>query len=87
MELIQTEFWEGDLAEECTWQAVVLISKGKKDYRGIGLVEVMWKVLAAILNAVSHPPSPTMTSSMVYGQVAAQGLPPSRPSCYSSLRP
>ena len=31
-------------------QAVVLIFKGKKDYRGIGLVEVMWKVMAAILN-------------------------------------
>ena len=29
---------------------VVLIPKGKKDYRGIGLVEVMWKVVAAILN-------------------------------------
>ena len=38
------------LVEEATWQAVVLIPKGKKDYRGIGLVEVMWKVVAAILN-------------------------------------
>ena len=42
-------FRDGDLAEEATWQAVVLIPKGKKDYRGIGLVEVMWKVVAAIL--------------------------------------
>ena len=33
-----------------TWQAVVLIPKGKKDYRGIGLMGVMWKVVAAILN-------------------------------------
>ena len=32
------------------WQAVVLVPKGGKDYRGIGLVEVMWKVVAAILN-------------------------------------
>ena len=32
------------------WQAVVLIPKGGKAYRGIGLVEVMWKVVAAILN-------------------------------------
>ena len=31
------------------WQSVVLIPKGKKDYRGIGLVEVTWKVVAAIL--------------------------------------
>ena len=41
MELVQTAFWDGYLAEEATWQAVVLIPKGKKDYRGIGLVEVM----------------------------------------------
>ena len=50
MDLVQTAFWEGKLAEEAMWQAVVLIYKGKKDYRGIGLVEVMWKVVAAILN-------------------------------------
>ena len=50
MELIQTVFQEGGLAKDSTWQAVVLIPKGKHDYRGIGLVEVMWKVVAAILN-------------------------------------
>ena len=38
------------MAEESTWQAVVLIPKGEKDYQGIGLVEVMWKVVAVILN-------------------------------------
>ena len=32
------------------WQAVVLIPKGKGKYQGICLVEVIWKVLAAILN-------------------------------------
>ena len=50
VDLVQTAFREGDLAEESTWQAVVLIPKGKNDYRGIGLVEVMWKVVAVILN-------------------------------------
>ena len=29
VELIQTAFREGELAEEATWQAVVLIPKGK----------------------------------------------------------
>ena len=29
---------------------MVLTPKGKKDYCGIGLVEVMWKVVAEILN-------------------------------------
>ena len=38
------------MAEESTWQTVVLIPKGKKEYRGIGLVEVTWKVVAVILH-------------------------------------
>ena len=38
------------MAEEATWQTVVLIPKGRKEYRVIGLVEVMWKVVAAILH-------------------------------------
>ena len=48
VDLIQTAFQRGEMAEEALWQAVVLIPKGKKDYRGIGLVEVMWKVVASI---------------------------------------
>ena len=38
------------LAEEATWQAVVLLPKGGKYYRGIGLVEVVWKSETVILN-------------------------------------
>ena len=38
------------MAEEATWQTVVLIPKKRKEYREIGLVEVMWKVVAAILH-------------------------------------
>ena len=50
VDLVQIAFRDGDLAEEATWQAAVLIPKEKKDYRGIDLVEVMWKVVAAIIN-------------------------------------
>ena len=50
VDLVQAAFQEGKVAEEATWQVIVLIPKGKKDYRGIGLVDVMWKVVAAILN-------------------------------------
>ena len=50
VDLVQTAFREGELAEETTWQVVVQITKGKNDYQGIGLVEEMWKVVAAILN-------------------------------------
>ena len=38
------------LPEEAACQAVVLIPKGGGDYRGIGLVEVIWKAVAVILN-------------------------------------
>ena len=38
------------MAEEAMWQTVVLIPKGKNEYRGIGLVEVTWKVVTAILH-------------------------------------
>ena len=38
---MHTAFQDRDLAEESTWQAVVLIPKGKGDYRGIGLVDVV----------------------------------------------
>ena len=50
VDLIYMAFGEGRLAEEATCQAVVLIPKVKKDFCGIGLVEVMWKVVAEILN-------------------------------------
>ena len=33
VDLVQAAFREGKLAEEATWQVVVLIPKGKKDYR------------------------------------------------------
>ena len=62
VEIIQTAFRDGELAEEVTWQAVVLIPKGKGDYRGIGLVEVMWKVVAVILNR-------RLTSSITFHDV------------------
>ena len=32
-DLVQTAFREGDMAEDSTWQAVVLIPKRKGDYR------------------------------------------------------
>ena len=62
MDLVQTAFRDGDLAEGETWQAGVLIPKGEKDYRGIGLVKVMWNVVAAILNC-------RFTASITYHEV------------------
>ena len=50
VELIQTAFQDGVIAEDATWQAVVLIPKGVRDYHIIGLVEVAWKAVVLILN-------------------------------------
>ena len=38
VELTQTAFREGKLSEEATWQAMVMVPKGKGEYWGIGLV-------------------------------------------------
>ena len=57
--LVRADFGEGLLAEVAMWKAVVLITKGKGEYCGINLVEVMWKVVAAILNG-------RLTASITY---------------------
>ena len=49
--IVQAAFHDGTLAEECTWQAVVLISKGaSRDFRGIGMMELLWKTVTSLLN-------------------------------------
>ena len=50
VEMTQTAFREGKLAEETAWQTVVTIPKEKGEFRGIGLVEVTWKLMAVILH-------------------------------------
>ena len=50
--MIQAAFHEGQLAEECAWQAVVLIHKGGGDFRGIDVVEVIWKIVTGIMNCI-----------------------------------
>ena len=50
VDIFQTAFRLGRLVEENMWQTVVLIPKGEGDYCDIGLVELMWKVVAENLN-------------------------------------
>ena len=48
---MQAAFCDGTMAEECTRQTVVLNPKGiSSDFRGIGLVEVIWKTMYILLN-------------------------------------
>ena len=49
--IVQEAFRDGALDEEITWQKVVLIPKGASiEFRGIGLVEVLWKAVTSLLN-------------------------------------
>ena len=48
--LVSAAFREGRLEKESTWQALVLIPKGIGECHGIGLVEVVWKVVVVIHN-------------------------------------
>ena len=48
--LIQRTFRYGNPPEELAWATMVLILKGKGEFRGIGLVKVVWKVCAAVVN-------------------------------------
>ena len=46
VELVQLNLRDRVISEEAAWQAVVLIPKRGRDYLGIGLMEVIWKVMA-----------------------------------------
>ena len=85
VEMIHTAFREGELTEEAAWQGVVLFSKGGGDYRGIGIVEVMWKAVTVIFN-IRFTASITYHNSF-HGFWAGRGTPPSpsRSSCSSRL--
>ena len=86
VEITQTTFRDGKLAEEAAWQAAVLIPKGKGEFRGIGLVEVTWKLLTVILHRRLTTGINSMLCFTGSGRVAVPGRPPSRPSCSNSLQ-
>ena len=48
--LIRRTFEDGVVPEEVAWTTMVLIPKGRGKYLGIGIVEVVWKVCATVLN-------------------------------------
>ena len=48
--LIQTCFWDRNIPTQLLWSTVVLLPKGNGDYRGIGLLEMNWKVIEFINN-------------------------------------
>ena len=50
MSITKLEFRDGHIPESLTWSTMVLISKSRGGYRGIEIVEVIWKVCALIVN-------------------------------------
>ena len=42
--LVKVTFGDGNVTEEIAWVTMVLLPKGKRYYRVIGVVEVLWKV-------------------------------------------
>ena len=50
MDIIHLMFVTGELVIKCVWAAVVLLPKGGGEYCGIGLLEVLFKVVYIIIN-------------------------------------
>ena len=50
VELVQAVWTHGIIPRQMLWSIVVLIPKGGGDYRGIGLLEPIWKVLKRIMD-------------------------------------
>jgi hypothetical protein len=48
--LIQAIWMQGEIPQQLTWVIVVLPPKGGGDYRGIGLLELLWKVVKQIID-------------------------------------
>ena len=48
--LIQTIWERGEIPSQMKWVIVILIPKGKGDFRGIGLLEPVWKVIEIIID-------------------------------------
>ena len=48
--LIQAFFCEVKRTKECAWMNVFLILNGNGDFRGIGLVEILWETVTKILD-------------------------------------
>ena len=48
--LVQAVWLTGRIPQQLMWVIIVLIPKGGGDYRGIGLLEPMWKILEAIMD-------------------------------------
>ena len=47
--LVQTAFRDCILSTYCTWKMAVILKRGNGDFRGIGLVEVLWNTISGMI--------------------------------------
>ena len=50
VDLVQKEYQDILLSEEAMWKVVAMIPKGGRHFGWTGIIEVLWKTIAAILN-------------------------------------
>ena len=48
--MVQTVWKTGTIPQQMLWMVVVLIPKGKDDYRGIGLLDPIWKAIEVVMD-------------------------------------
>ena len=44
------DIWEQVVPQEVAWETVIFFPKGRREYWGVGLVEVVWKICAKVVN-------------------------------------
>ena len=68
VDILQTYFWGFRLPTELTWKVVVLITQGNGEFRGIGLIELLWKALLGVINwRIGDGRYSSMTCCMAFG--------------------
>ena len=72
--LLQAVWTTGTVPTQMTWMIIVLLPKGGGDYRGIGLLDPIWKVAEKVMVARCQSSSST-TASMADFQSGARGQP------------
>ena len=50
IDLVQTVWETGSIPQQMLWMVVVLIPKGKGNYRGIGLLDQIWKGIEVVMD-------------------------------------
>ena len=79
VEIIQAEFRDGRLLEECMFQTVVILPNGGGGFRGVVLVKFPWKELSGVFNQWIGAAVNLHCVLRCFREFRGQGPPPSNP--------